>query len=268
MAIPQIVYPENQAVGLEGDIADGGRDAHSRTRVNIAADMNFGRGVSVGAADDEVLLPTGVATAFRGITRFSHTGSGSTTATGIPQNMPASILTKGRIRVIAEEAVTPASQVFMRYQNAGASPEGIGRFTGTEDAAVAKVVTATVTAVNDTDYQLTIHFPDNEEFVYDVTGDASATATEINDDFRTKMAADAGFTARVVATGTTTLILTGQLVGEDFLVNDSGPGDWASITDTIAAATGDTVRLDDVHSIQWVTSASAGEIAVLELNLP
>jgi len=268
MTIPQTTYPDDMPRGLEGDVADTGADNHTRTRTNTTADMEFGRGVMAGAADNTVVLPTAVAANFEGITRFSHVGSNDTSSTGIPQNTPANILTKGRIRVVPEVTVSKNDPVYLRYQNAGADPEAIGRFTNIPDTAVAKVVTATVTAVNDTDYQLTLHFPDNEEFVWEASGDGTATATEINNDLRAKMAADAGFTARCVATGTTTLILTGQVAGEDFTVEDSGPGAWASITDTTPAVAGDTVRLDLVHSIRWVQGGTSADGAVLELNMP
>ncbi len=156
-------------------------------------------------------------------------------------------------------ATVPGGQVFAVRSVAGG--QQLGQARSDAEGGVAKVVTATVTAANDTDYQLTIHFPDNEEFVYDVTGDATATATEINDAFRALMAADAGFTARVVATGTTTLILTGQALGEDFTVIDSGPGAWASITDTIAAAS-NTVALP-VSFARWIGVVQPGQAGPL-----
>ncbi len=135
MTIPQINYPDDMPKGIEGQSADIGSDNHIRTRVNVTNDMEFGRGVSVGVNDDEVILPTNVAAAFAGVTHFSHSGSDDTTQTGIPAKTPANIKTKGRILVLVETAVTPASQVHMRHANAGASPEAIARFRATADGA-------------------------------------------------------------------------------------------------------------------------------------
>ena len=59
------------------------------------------------------------------------------------------------------------------------------------------------------------------------------------------MAADTDFTASVVASGTTTLILTGQAAGGDFQVLSSGHGAWASITETQAAGVATATSICD-----------------------
>lgn len=267
MTIPQTTYPDNQALGVEGQLGDGAADRHTVTRVNTTADMFFGQAVEeILATDNEVETP-GVATSlvFGGITHHSHAIDAHALAagTGIPQNNPANVLRKGRVLVVLEATVTKGQAAFYRFQNAGALPEKVGRFRSDIDG-TAKVVTATPTAVNDTDYGLEVRFPDGAAYNFAVQGDASATATEINDDFRTQMAANAAFTARVVATGTTTLILTGQLAGEDFLVDDSGAGAWASITDTTPAAP--DARAANTAFFQ--TGGGASDLAILEVNLP
>lgn len=156
-------------------------------------------------------------------------------------------------------ATVPGGQVFAVIDVAGG--DQLGQARSNAEGTVAKVVTATPTAANDTDYQLTIHFPDNEEFVFEITSDASGTATEICDAFRTLMAADTAFTARIVATGTATLILTGQVGGEDWTVIDSGPGAWASITVTTAADS-NTVALPTTFA-RWLKATAAGAVGPL-----
>ena len=81
------------------------------------------------------------------------------------------------------------------------------------------------------------------------------------------MAANASFTARVVATGTTTLILTGQVAGEDFLVDDAGPGAFASIVDTTPAAP-DARAIAAPASGFFQTGAASGELSILEVSQP
>ncbi len=128
---------------------------------------------------------------------------------------------------LAEEAVFTAG---------GANTYPAGLILGRVSVAtllVAQVWTLTPTAANDTDYQLDVPFTDGVSFTFEVAGDASATATEINDDFRAQMAANAAFSARVTGSGTTTLILT-NLGTTQFTPTDAGPGSWASITETVA----------------------------------
>lgn len=95
---------------------------------------------------------------------------------------------------------------------------------------IPEVKTLTPTAANTTVYALAILVRREglapRLFNFSITSDGSATATEINDAFRTAMAADAAFTALIVATGTATLILTRQEGGSEagFDVTNIGPG--------------------------------------------
>lgn len=163
------------------------------------------------------------------------------------------------MRNVGSVAAAPGGQVHVVISVAGG--QQLGQARADQDGGVAKVITATPTAANDTTYVLTVSFPDNQEFNYTVLSDGSGTATEINDDFRTLMAADAVFTARVVATGTATLILTAQALGEDFTVTDSGPGAWASITDTIEAAT--NTRALALSFARWVIQTGSNALGPL-----
>lgn len=162
-----------------------------------------------------------------------------------------------------EDAVSPGDPVHVRVNATGA--EVFGALRGSRDG-VADVWTVTPNAVNDLTYSLQIAFPEfGEVYIFEVLGDASATATEICDDFRTAMALDLPFTARVVATGTATLILTGQDAGAAFVPADGGSlGNYTSIVNTTPAVM-DTV---EIPGAEWETEATAGNLAVARINLP
>lgn len=165
------------------------------------------------------------------------------------------------IRVPAEGTVAIGDPVYARIVATGS--EQLGALRASADG-IAGVVTATPTAANDTYYQLTIHDPDTkQDFVFEVLGDASATATEICDALRVKMAADSAWIAAgYAATGTATLIITGPL-GTAFTVDDSGAaGAWASITQTTTAVA-DTILLP---GWTWESAASDGQIAELSIH--
>lgn len=141
----QTTYPAAFALGFEGQLADGGSDRHSETRVNTTVEMSFGRAVVRHASNDnEVEVPSTGNVNFEGITHHTHAvelGSIVGTATeGIPEDKPANILRKGRIVVLVEEAVTPADSVFFRHNAPGALPEALGRFRTDADAGDATAV--------------------------------------------------------------------------------------------------------------------------------
>ena len=181
-------------------------------------------------------------------------------ALGIEQDEVASLMRNGRMWVTVEEAITVGDPVYVRHTTGTGTV--IGAFRNDADG-TAQVTTATPTAVNDTVYRLSIQYG-SDVYSFEVLGDASATATEICDDFRTAMAADAAFTAQIVATGTATLILTGQDEGQAFTVYDAGPGDWASITTGTPAAS----TFQVVSEASWLQGSTAAGIALLQLNLP
>jgi hypothetical protein len=142
----QTTYPAVFNLGFEGQLADGGGDRFSEVLVEEnAADYFFGRAVERGAADNEFIIPvTGTLATFYGITHHTHAVELGTlpTATneGIPGTKPANIVRKGRAIVFPEVAVTKGAPVFYRFQNAGADPEGQGRFRDDNDGASGDVV--------------------------------------------------------------------------------------------------------------------------------
>ena len=135
----QTTYPEQFGFGFEGQLADSGSDRFIRIYTNSVADMSFGRAVVQlpADADNECSIPSAASQGLLGITTFTHawerdllSDSGDA---GIAQNKPANVLRRGRVIVVVESAVTPASPVYYRHSNAGASPEAIARFRGDND---------------------------------------------------------------------------------------------------------------------------------------
>lgn len=141
----QLTYPETFAIAQEGSLADGGTDRHTRTFTEEnGVEYFFGRAVEQGTADGEYISPAGTAADFLGVTHRTHAVELDQLAvageTGIPANKPANVITKGRVIVFPETAVAPGNAVFYRFQNAGAAPEGQGRFRADNDAASGDVV--------------------------------------------------------------------------------------------------------------------------------
>lgn len=134
----QTTYPADFALGFEGQLADGGHDRFSETKVaSTSADYFFGRAVMLDVTDEtQFIIPAGAGT-FAGITHRTHSVELDTlpagTEEGIPDTKPANILRKGRIIVFPEDAVAPGDTVFFRHSNAGADPEGNGRFRSDND---------------------------------------------------------------------------------------------------------------------------------------
>ena len=143
----QLTYNDFFDLGFEGQLADGSPDRFIQSKVNAAASMEFGRAVVQGATDKEVALPSaGTGETFAGVTVHTHAterflqGPSGGPFVGIPQNQPANVLTKGRVVVVPETAVTPADPVYYRWQGAGADPEALARFRADADSGDALLV--------------------------------------------------------------------------------------------------------------------------------
>lgn len=202
---------------------------------------------------------------------------------GVALLEPASVCRRGRVWVRVEEAITVGDPVYYRHTSGTGTEigafrndsDGVGQVTTLTPTVVENDIygldivvddveyhfearadgvagnpaiwTLTPTVANSTLYRLHIHIPTapgaQQDFYFEYTSDGTATATEICDGFRTAMAADAGFTALVVASGTTTLILTGQTNGMEFDIHPAGVGAWTSVTETQAAGTSTATTL-------------------------
>lgn len=259
----QLTYSAQPDLAFAG-MLDGALDgATLLSRFNEeSVSIAYGLMVRQGTAENQILNLSAAGQDFLGVTRHDHTeiDSAGQAAEIDADGGKASIVRRGRVFVVTEETIAIGDPVFFRFA-AGSEPV-IGAFRTDRDG-VAQVTTLTPTAVNDTDYALRVII-EGTAYDFSVQGDASATATEICDDFRTAMAADATFTALVVATGAATLILTGQNTGQVLDVTDTAePGVLAIVATTPPAPTAEALP-----GSRWLTATTGAGVTLLELNLP
>lgn len=192
-------YKKDPAIGFAGQKADDGFD-DKLSRVNsTGVDQAFGIGVKQSSSDDNAFAALSATTdAVLGMLMHQYSENASFPASlgneGVKNKRYASVARAGRFYVLPEQDVTPADPVYVRASGAQA-----------------QVATLTPTAVNSTGYFLQIG---NSRYNY--LSDASATATEICNGFRTAIAADVN--AVVTGSGSTTLILTANTAGVQFVV--------------------------------------------------
>lgn len=225
-----------------GQILDSGVH-YKRSRTALSgSDLPAGVGVIAKSGNETACeSPASATTPLVGIVinDFARDPDSLSGVAAVKDTTQAPLMVEGPIMVPVEQDVTEADQVFVRYTANGAGKLQLGAFRKDLDG-VAEVHTITPTAVNSTVYVMTVEFTNangklvTKTFLY--TSDGSATATEISSGFQTAMALDAEFTAAIVASGTTTLVLTGQTAGLAFTVTQSGLGAWTEVVTTPAAA--------------------------------
>lgn len=259
----QTAYSVNAPDAFPGLLDMNFQDPDILSRFNEEATrVSFGLMVRQGTTAEQMQNFSAAAQDVIGVTVHRHTEKAKTTGTAeeiAATGGKADVLRKGRIWVVTEEAVALTDDVYFRHTAKGGNTT-IGAFR-TDSDGVAEVSTLTPTAVNDTTYAVRVIVA-GTTYTFHVLSDGTATATEICDDFRTQMAADATFTALVVATGTVTLILTGQNIGQDLDVTDVGVGVMAIVETTPPAATA-----DQSTEARWMTANAAAGFALLEVNL-
>lgn len=259
----QTSVAQTQAIGYAGMRADTSPcDTLSRYNRNGGA-IPFGLALVKGSADADAKLPVAgsVRADFIGLAEFTHAYKNYdlSNADGIPNGGMLNLARSGRYLVKVENTVAVGDRAYFRVAANGGNTQ-LGAWRNDADG-VAQVATLTPTAANTTVYSLQIVI-DGQVFSYSITSDGTATATEINDAFRALMAADVGFTSLIVASGTTTLILTAVRAGMPFAVTSVGAGVIATVLTTAATATA-------VYSgFKFTQAASSGGLAVLDLNLP
>lgn len=259
----QTSVAQTYALGYAGMRADTSPcDVVSRYNRNGAA-IPFGLAMVKGTGDADVKLPVAgsVRADFLGLAEFTHAYKNYdlTGANGIPDGGSLDLARKGRFLVLVEQAVAVGDRAYFRIAANGGNTQ-LGAWRKDADG-VAQVSTVTPTAANTTVYTLQIQI-DGQTFVFSVTSSGAATATTIGDQFRAAMAADVGFTALVVASGTTTLILTAVRAGMPFSVTSSGAGVTAAVLTT--AATYNAVY----SGFRFTQAAGSAGLAILDLNLP
>ena len=136
-------YTEQLTPAFEGLSGDGATDQHVRSMVNPNFATQWGRaaiqGLGGSIGDNEFEVPVIGNATFVGVTQHSHFIEPSTvplSTEAAPATETINVKTKGRIWVKSETAVANLEDpVYYRFQNAGAAPEGAGRFRNDDDAA-------------------------------------------------------------------------------------------------------------------------------------
>jgi hypothetical protein len=253
----QTSYPTSMTKAFAGQIADLTDVRHVDSLLNgeASANLPFGVAVAKGASDSECLLPAASTDKILGITvRDLSRNSASLSGNGAiaPDDM-ASVMSAGSVYALPEQAVVKGDKVFVRYTDGGGSLT-VGRLRK-DGGGNAQVSTLTPTPVNSTPYFVAI-----DGLRFDYTSDGSATAAEIVAALLAKINA---LTAKhgVVASGTNTLILTGQTSGVAFNVQ-------ADANMAIAATTAPAGIAVELKGAEWAEAGSADEPTKLKLNLP
>lgn len=124
MSPAQLSYPEDQAIGIPGQLADSGpKNVLSRLAENSL--VPFGRLLVLGTdTDKQALLPaqaTDISNAKKvlGVSLHSHARESQKDAAlnGYSHGESISILHKGRVYMEAEQAMTPESDVYIRFDS-------------------------------------------------------------------------------------------------------------------------------------------------------
>lgn len=140
MALITDVRPDTNTLGNEGDLATSAPLEQDQA-IDPANELFFGRAVIRGSADGEVEHPSGTAGTFLGVVmRDDNIDPQDLTTGDLPAGHEAKIMQKGRIWVIAEDAVTEGAAAYYRHNAPGAAPEFLGRFRSDVDAGDATLV--------------------------------------------------------------------------------------------------------------------------------
>lgn len=143
----QTSYSTYQAAAFAGMLADSGEiDVLSYINEEASANLPFGVAVAKGTADNGFLAMVNGSSVIVGILAHTHQVdpgrvAASPAGAGVPPKYLGNVLKRGRIYVQVEEAVTPASAVFVRH-TAGAGGTQKGAFRASADTATAVAWTA------------------------------------------------------------------------------------------------------------------------------
>jgi hypothetical protein len=133
--MPQTEVESTMPIGIAGQLADLWTDENgdvvSATSEEASAEIPFGVCVQHGTADDGVLKLTAIDDVLAGVVVHSHHFAKPYELgdTGLKPGVTFGLLRKGRIIVLPEDAVTPASTVHVRAVATG--NEVAGAFRGT-----------------------------------------------------------------------------------------------------------------------------------------
>ena len=252
----QLTYNTNMAKGFAGQLATTShKQVDSFVNAEASADMPFGIAVKKGSADGECLLPSSASDKIIGLTMRDNSLDTLALASNgaIAPKAMASVMRVGAMYALPEQTVAKGDKVFVRF-TAGAGALKVGRLRK-DGGGAAQVSTLTPTAVNSTAYFVTI-----DGLRFDYTSDGSATAAEIVAGLLAKINA---LTAKhgVVASGTNTLILTGQTSGVAFDVQ-------ADANMAIVATTPPAGIALELKGAEWGEAGTADSPTKVLINLP
>lgn len=133
----QTSVSDRMPVGIPGQLADLHTaefgDVVSATNEEASAEVPFGVMLKDGTDDDLVKLLNATNNKLAGVSVFAHNFAKPVQLgdTGLKSGVTFGVLRKGRIYVLVEDAVTPASEVHVRAVAAGLEVKGA--FRGTAD---------------------------------------------------------------------------------------------------------------------------------------
>ncbi len=140
----QLTYQKTMTAAYEGGHAE--IETVIPVRNNSGAIIPWGRAVvfdaGAGTTDLAARLPSGSTDVILGALMYDHSHE-SAEATGLADDNMGSVVSHGQVWMFAEQAVTPADPVFVRYNAAGGTGTSPAVGQVRKDADTAKAVAAT-----------------------------------------------------------------------------------------------------------------------------
>ncbi len=254
-------------------------DVITESQGHGGAGIAFGRFVVKGTADDEMAIPaaTSVLANVLGVlyrTDANHfhalDNEQPTDVDVLDRGKHQSVLESGRVWMIAEDAVTPSSSVFLR-RALTSSAGTVGRVRGTAAGATAQVNTI-VPTVNHQHYAFSFDFEgDQFDIAYTAT-DATTTVADAIDglfDNVVEQLTAAGIETIVVATESDTLLTLTVAAGRQ--ITNLRNAAHSLDTEAVSTVTTTTVASDldsiDISAIaEFESTAAAGALVLLKLK--
>lgn len=266
----------NAFAGMLGD--SGFR--YIQTRVNASGvDLPAAIGVKESDTDDSATVLAASSDVISGVIVNSFArdpGSAGNSLSGtnaIKAGNEMNILSEGVIFVKPEQTCTVSDPVYVRYATSvnDSTLTQTGSFRKDADlsgavSGTANVVTVTPTAVDGTVYVLRVEYG-AKVWEFEAVAQTSSTATTISTQFRTLMAADAEFTALIVASGTATLILTAQDKTSAITAHSEGDGALAvaNTTPYVAPSAG-SATARQVKAARWLHNQGTSGVQAMYIS--
>lgn len=244
-------------------------DIAAAARTALGANTEFAGRVQITGATADIIVTLTSPGTFSTTTSAPSPGTltSALTTSGeadhIPMNDAANIARKGQYWARPEDAVTPTSEVHFRHTANAGTGTSLGALRGTNDN-LGQVTRGDV-EYNGTD-DVGLYIDGYLAYVPSNTSD-DQTATDLRDEIIARVALIPGNpVATVDLSGAESYIILTFADTAAHTVTSYSPAtaDVTSITNTQTA----TVRTDQItNGAKWVTSAAAGTLAILDLNL-